>query len=215
MRGKPYRRAAAEGSLTFGADCAYTRSSVEAFRFPGACFCGLNIQTQDVPRRAAHRGVKINAKAYLPTLQACSQAASRFPCTHGNQGRPQGHPGSPRPWAQSSVGLIADDKPAKEDDRVAQDDPTTMKPGRLKNRPDFLAVQKGKRLRGPFFLLETLDRGACRRARPDRFHRDQETGQRGRAQPHAPQAAGSRASSWQGFHSSPDMTMWWSRGAIR
>jgi ribonuclease P protein component len=42
---------------------------------------------------------------------------------------------------------------------VAQDDPTTKKPGRLKTRPDFLAVQKGKRLRGPFFLLETLDRG--------------------------------------------------------
>ena len=34
-----------------------------------------------------------------------------------------------------------------------------MKPGRLKTRPDFLAVQKGKRLRGPYFLLETLDRG--------------------------------------------------------
>jgi ribonuclease P protein component len=41
---------------------------------------------------------------------------------------------------------------------VAQDNITT-KPGRLKNRPDFLAVQKGKRSRGPFFLLETLDRG--------------------------------------------------------
>jgi len=41
---------------------------------------------------------------------------------------------------------------------VAQDD-TIKKPGRLKIRPDFLAVQKGKRLRGPYFLLETLDRG--------------------------------------------------------
>tara|TARA_R110002050_G_scaffold206296_5_gene342174 strand:+ start:5498 stop:5947 length:450 start_codon:yes stop_codon:yes gene_type:complete len=41
---------------------------------------------------------------------------------------------------------------------VAQDD-TIKKPGRLKTRPDFLAVQKGKRLRGPYFLLETLDRG--------------------------------------------------------
>jgi ribonuclease P protein component len=41
---------------------------------------------------------------------------------------------------------------------VAQDD-TIKKPGRLKTRPDFLAVQKGKRLRGLFFLLETLDRG--------------------------------------------------------
>lgn len=41
---------------------------------------------------------------------------------------------------------------------MAQDD-TIKKPGRLKTRPDFLAVQKGKRLRGPYFLLETLDRG--------------------------------------------------------
>lgn len=32
------------------------------------------------------------------------------------------------------------------------------KPGRLKSRPDFLAVQKGLRLRGPYFLLEMLDR---------------------------------------------------------
>jgi len=42
---------------------------------------------------------------------------------------------------------------------VAQED-TIKKPGRLKTRPDFLAVQKGKRLRGPYFLLEALDRGA-------------------------------------------------------
>ncbi|MBC7282733.1 ribonuclease P protein component [Hoeflea sp.] len=41
---------------------------------------------------------------------------------------------------------------------MAQDE-ITKKPGRLKSRPDFLAVQKGKRLRGPYFLLETLDRG--------------------------------------------------------
>jgi ribonuclease P protein component len=41
---------------------------------------------------------------------------------------------------------------------VAQDD-TIKKPGRLKIRPDFLAVQKGTRLRGPYFLLEMLDRG--------------------------------------------------------
>lgn len=41
---------------------------------------------------------------------------------------------------------------------MAQDD-TTKKPGRLKNRPDFLAAQKGKRLRGPYFLVEALDRG--------------------------------------------------------
>lgn len=31
--------------------------------------------------------------------------------------------------------------------------------GRMKNRKDFLAVQKGRRLRGPYFLLETAARG--------------------------------------------------------
>jgi len=36
----------------------------------------------------------------------------------------------------------------------------TIKTGRLKSRPDFLAVQKGLRLRGPFFQLELLDRNS-------------------------------------------------------
>ena len=31
-------------------------------------------------------------------------------------------------------------------------------PGRLKSRPDFLRAQKGLRLRGPYFLLEMVDR---------------------------------------------------------
>lgn len=33
-------------------------------------------------------------------------------------------------------------------------------PGRLKNRPDFLAVQAGEKRRGNTFLLEVLDRQA-------------------------------------------------------
>ncbi|MDQ1184902.1 MULTISPECIES: ribonuclease P protein component [Agrobacterium] len=33
-------------------------------------------------------------------------------------------------------------------------------PGRLKNRPDFLAVQAGEKRRGSAFLLEVLDRQA-------------------------------------------------------
>lgn len=32
--------------------------------------------------------------------------------------------------------------------------------GRLRKRSDFLAVRKGERRKGPFFLLEVLDRGA-------------------------------------------------------
>lgn len=40
---------------------------------------------------------------------------------------------------------------------MAEQDPN-MKPGRLLSRPDFLAVQKGLRLRGPLFLLEAINR---------------------------------------------------------
>lgn len=35
---------------------------------------------------------------------------------------------------------------------------TKKSPGRLKNRPDFLAVQKGEKRKGGLFLLEVLDR---------------------------------------------------------
>lgn len=34
----------------------------------------------------------------------------------------------------------------------------SLKPGRLKKRPDFLSVRNGKRLRGPLFLIETKAR---------------------------------------------------------
>ncbi|WP_136657527.1 ribonuclease P protein component [Nitratireductor sp. XY-223] len=33
--------------------------------------------------------------------------------------------------------------------------------GRLKKRSDFLAVRKGERRKGPFFVLEVLDRGSA------------------------------------------------------
>ena len=33
-------------------------------------------------------------------------------------------------------------------------DPKTIEPGRLKKRPEFLAVRNGKKLRGPHFLIE-------------------------------------------------------------
>src|SRR5687768_2258757 len=35
-----------------------------------------------------------------------------------------------------------------------------MNPGRLKSRPEFLRMRQGERRRGPFFILEVLDRGA-------------------------------------------------------
>ena len=39
------------------------------------------------------------------------------------------------------------------DSRLAE-----KKPGRLKSRPEFLAVREGEKRRGPLFLLEVLDR---------------------------------------------------------
>ncbi|MGV3553606.1 ribonuclease P protein component [Rhizobium sp.] len=35
-----------------------------------------------------------------------------------------------------------------------------MNPGRLKSRPEFLRMRSGERRRGPFFILEILDRKA-------------------------------------------------------
>jgi len=39
------------------------------------------------------------------------------------------------------------------------DRPTGEPPARLKKRAEFLAVRRGDKRRGPFFLLEVLDRG--------------------------------------------------------
>ena len=35
-----------------------------------------------------------------------------------------------------------------------------MNPGRLKSRPEFLRMRSGERRRGPYFILEVLDRKA-------------------------------------------------------
>jgi ribonuclease P protein component len=35
-----------------------------------------------------------------------------------------------------------------------------MNPGRLKSRPEFLRMRQGERRRGPYFILEILDRKA-------------------------------------------------------
>ena len=35
---------------------------------------------------------------------------------------------------------------------------SSLKPGRLKKRPDFLSVRNGRKLRGPLFLIETKAR---------------------------------------------------------
>ncbi|WP_377291273.1 ribonuclease P protein component [Rhizobium sp. SG2393] len=43
------------------------------------------------------------------------------------------------------------------DDKTPADKPTV---GRLKSRPQFLAVREGERRKGPFFQLEVLDRKA-------------------------------------------------------
>lgn len=43
--------------------------------------------------------------------------------------------------------------------------PTGVPPGRLKKRPEFLAVRRGEKRRGRLFLLEVLDRGDDKPAR--------------------------------------------------
>ncbi|MFB2549777.1 ribonuclease P protein component [Ensifer soli] len=43
-------------------------------------------------------------------------------------------------------------------------DQTRKTAGRLKSRPQFLAVRNGERRKGPFFVLEVLDRGAAAEA---------------------------------------------------
>ena len=67
--------------------------------------------------------------------------------------------------------------------------------GRLKSRPQFLAVREGEKRRGSLFLLEVLDRKRPDSRTPRRFYRHQETWQRGGTQPHAAQAERSRAAS--------------------
>ena len=46
------------------------------------------------------------------------------------------------------------------------DRPEGTQPGRLKKRPEFLAVRRGEKRRGRLFLLEVLDRGD---GKPPRF----------------------------------------------
>jgi len=41
----------------------------------------------------------------VSTEQAGSQAPPRLPCAHGDQGWPQGHCRSPRPWPQAPFGV--------------------------------------------------------------------------------------------------------------
>ena len=43
---------------------------------------------------------------------------------------------------------------------MADNDQNGMNPGRLKSRPEFLRMRQGERRRGPYFILEILDRKA-------------------------------------------------------
>lgn len=88
-------------------------------------------------------------ETHLSTFPSGPQTPSRFPFAHGDAGRSQSDRGAPRPRSQETVGLIAIALVLSGTGDVIQT---------LKKRPDFLAVRKGRRLRGPFFVVDALHR---------------------------------------------------------
>lgn len=103
------------------------------------------------PRRAALRGNQTN-EAHLSTLQACSQAPSRFPCPHGHKGWPQHYCCPPQSRPQASFGL------GRGPFALAEQAVETQAIGRLTKRAEFLAARGGEKRRGKLFLLEVRDR---------------------------------------------------------
>ena len=82
---------------------------MEGWRLTSSLQAKRSLQNLANSRRAAHRGVKINVyEAYLPTLQACSQASSWLPRPHGNRRRSEGSRCSPQPRSQAPFGLIGE-----------------------------------------------------------------------------------------------------------
>lgn len=92
------------------------------------------------PRKRYH-------EAHLSAVQARSQTPSRLPCPHGDHGRPPGPGRASCQGPQAPVGLT----------RSAASVPRTAQ-ARLKLRSQFIAARKGRRLNGPYFFVEALDR---------------------------------------------------------
>src|SRR3954464_7914274 len=74
----------------------------------------------------------------VSTEQARSQAPPWIPCAHGDQGWPQGHCRSPRPWPQAPFGVTRQEGCPVRHTRAG-----TV--GRLTKRPDFVAAASGRR----------------------------------------------------------------------
>jgi ribonuclease P protein component len=87
-------------------------------------------------------------EADLSTQQARAQAPPRLSRPYGHQWWCQGHRGSPPPWPQAPLGLIA--HPAR---RLAVQADSM---DRLKKRRDFLKVQKGRRVHSGLFSVQVL-----------------------------------------------------------
>lgn len=86
-------------------------------------------------------------EAHLPAVQARPQASPRVPRAHGDDRRSPRSRRAPRQGPQAPVGLTFARLVLHEE------------PQRLTARPQFLAARRGRRLNGPFFFIEALDRG--------------------------------------------------------
>src|ERR1700690_3022018 len=99
------------------------------------------------PRRD-HR--RIHREADLSTEQACTQASSRFPHAHGDQGRTQGLVGAALARTQAAFLLTAGTQAA----RIASME-------RLRQRADFLAAASGIKSTAVAFVLQARKRGGA------------------------------------------------------
>jgi len=94
----------------------------------------------------AQSAEKLKREADLSTEQTRTQASSRFPHAHVDQGRPQGVVGAPRARAQAALRLIAAIRAAH----------AFME--RLRQRADFLAAASGIKAPAAAFVLQARNR---------------------------------------------------------
>jgi len=105
------------------------------------------------PPSQAQSAENLKREADLSTEQACTQAPSRFPRAHGDQGRTQGAVGAARTRAQATLCLTAAKGP-----HIASME-------RLRQRADFLAAASGIKAPSAAFVLQARnrrDRGPAR-----------------------------------------------------
>jgi ribonuclease P protein component len=101
--------------------------------------------TRSIRHRAATSG-DYSRETDLSTKQARAQAPPRFPCAHGDHGRPQGHLGPSSARSQAPQRLI----------RNGPEGRSGMQ--RLRQRADFLAAAGGLKVPSAGFVLQARDR---------------------------------------------------------